>query len=229
MPFPSIQFFFQFLVLHLSRRKTRSKWFRKCLWCARHRKKSSSRVFIWSTKNLRNQNDFYWCQIDVRNHTVTTAINKWGRTSDEAKAVCETWYAVGVGGENCFFRGSGGISSTDGNGNPTDDDVSVFCTRGTTKTFILFGVDPTSNVEWATSSNLLKSEETNTSVKVEVTGTNPKGHGYVSATIDETTTFYYDIWVGSPQVEISYSQVSPSRVDVRLVGANGTDVYKLKK
>lgn len=169
----------------------------------------------------------YMTFVDVRNTTVLAAINKWGRNSDEAKAVCQAWYAVGVGGEKCFFRGGGDIVGVDGNGDPTGDDVGVFCNPNIVKTYYLIGVDPNANVVWNVSPNLEKDNDTNTSVEVQVNSSNViLGHAYLSATIDGTVVYYHDIWIGLPQVEISHYQVNPNRIDIRLVGANGTDVYK---
>jgi hypothetical protein len=163
--------------------------------------------------------------VDARNVTVTAAINKWGRNADETKAVCEAWYAVGVGGSECFYTGSGGIVNIGGNGNPTGEEVGVLCGRDA-KIYGLVGTDPNSNIVWESSPNLEISERPNNSVRVSPSATPTPGVAYITATIDGTTVLRYDLWLGEPQVEMRYEQTIPYQVYVHLEGANGTDITK---
>ncbi|WP_375559560.1 M4 family metallopeptidase [Bernardetia sp. OM2101] len=167
---------------------------------------------------------------DARIETIKAANDIFGAGSIEAKTVCQAWYAVGVGGNECSTRIISGNGGFGGGNDPTNQPskVDVICDRGN-KTYSLLFVDATSTVVWEVSPNLEKMNETSLSVTVRgrLNGTlaNTLGHAYVIAIVDGVA-YRQDIWIGEPQVEMRYEQTIPYQVYVHLEGANGTDVTK---
>ena len=166
--------------------------------------------------------------------TIRAAIDLFGRSSEEAKTVCKTWYAVGVGGNECSSRivdGNGtfesGNSPSDPN-NPNDPSnqsgaADVICDRGS-KTYALIFVSETSDVVWSVSSNLELVNRTQLTVTVRAR-TGSQGHAYVFANVDGVV-MQKNIWIGSPQATLRLQQTHPYQVALFIEGMAGTDISK---
>ncbi len=150
-------------------------------------------VYFTSTTNYNS----------ARTLTIQAAKDIYGANSIEALKVCQAWYAVGVGSNNCSDTYISGADPLCG-----------------IETYTLVDALST-NITWSVSTNNLKilpfPSPTNTTVTVAPKDVFSNGIGYIEAHTP-LQTIHKEIWVGSPQSSSSgLSSYGGTPVD--------TDVY----
>lgn len=148
----------------------------------------------------------------ARDLTIQAAKDLFGVNSIESATVCQSWYAVGVGNNNCIIPAE--ISGE-----------NVLCNSNSNYTYSITNLLPNSIVNWSYSTNaLILVSSLNNSITVKPINTTYNGIASVSATINGTTTTK-SFWIGKPKIDIELDSNS-NYVSIFLVGANGTDINK---
>ncbi|MBN2572700.1 MAG: M4 family metallopeptidase [Ignavibacteriales bacterium] len=121
---------------------------------------------------------------DARLYTIQAAEDLFGQSSVEASVTCQSWFAVGVGNNDCF-------DNVRISGNPS------VCYSGST-TYSLVGLTSNINVSWSVSSNLQIESSNNTSITVKAINSNTYGNASITANFQNASTTK-NIWVGLPE------------------------------
>jgi len=150
--------------------------------------------------------------LQARDLTIQSAKDLYGANSVEAVTVCQSWYSVGVGSNDC-------VLPLEINGN------NVICNSTVNYTYTITNLPPNSTVVWSYSTNaLILVSSTNTSITVKPVNSTYNGIAKVTATIAGKVTDKF-IWIGKPRIDLQ--MVSNSNyVDLYLIGANSSDINK---
>lgn len=130
---------------------------------------------------------------DARALTIQAAEDLYGEGSIEAASTCQSWFAVGVGDNNCQLN-----AEITGNQN--------IC--GSTSTTYSLNYTP-NNVNWSTSSNLQILSQNSASVTVKAINTSVNGNATITANIDGVNV-QKNIWVGKPIIQIIKENYDPN-------------------
>ena len=120
---------------------------------------------------------------DARLYTIQAAEDLFGQFSVEASIACQSWFAVGVGNNDCF-------DNVRINGNPS------VCYSGST-TYSLNGLSSNINVSWSVSSSLQILSSNNTSITVKAINNNVSGNATITANFQNNSKSK-NVWVGKP-------------------------------
>lgn len=141
--------------------------------------------------------------------TIQVAKDLYGEASIEAATTCQSWFAVGVGDNNC-------------NLNIEISGLQNICGNSTT-TYTL-NYTPTSTT-WSTSNNLQILSSNANSITVKPISTNINDIATITANINGTIV-QKEIWVGKPKITVELEPQGVNYVMVEMVGANGTIIDK---
>lgn len=120
--------------------------------------------------------------------TIQAANDLYGVNSVESATVCQSWYAVGVGSNNCA------IIPVAINGD------NVICNSATNYTYTITNLVAGSTVNWSVSTNsLILVNSNNTSINVKPINSTFNGSATITANVGGSITTK-TIWVGKPQI-----------------------------
>ncbi|WP_396171025.1 M4 family metallopeptidase [Flavobacterium sp.] len=125
----------------------------------------------------------------ARDLTIQAAKDLYGTNSIESVAVCQSWYAVGVGNNNCIVP-----LNIDGD--------KIICNATTNYTYTTTNLIPGSVVNWSYSTNALTLvNSTNTSITVKPINSTYSGSATITANVSGNTTTK-TIWIGKPSFTV---------------------------
>lgn len=144
--------------------------------------------------------------------TIQAAEDLYGESSIESSMVCLSWYAVGLGDNNCNVN----IELT---GNTNICNTSNY-------TYTLNYLPPTSSTNWSVTSNIQIVNSNNTSITIKPINTTINDLATITATISGISVIK-EIWIGKPKISIDMQAQANSinYVDVFLVGYQ-SDIMK---
>ena len=128
-------------------------------------------VYFTSTTNYQ----------DARNLTIQAAEDLYGAGSNEAITTCQSWFAVGVGNNDCNFSIEG---------------EETICTTNTF-TYNLIGGFPNVPVQWSTNSNLSIVASNNLSITVQTSNVLFGRQATITANV-QGETVQKTVWIGKP-------------------------------
>lgn len=148
----------------------------------------------------------------ARELTLQAAKDLYGVGSPEVIAVCQSWYAVGVGGNNC-------VSPLAITGN------AILCNSAINYTYNALYVVNGSTVNWSVSTNaLVVVNSTATSITVKPIHSSYNGIATITANVSGQLITKY-VWIGKPLFTTASSPFSPPTVVVvHAVGLNGVNI-----
>lgn len=146
----------------------------------------------------------------ARELTIQATEDLYAENSIESATVCQSWYAVGVGDNNC-------VVDIELNGNEN------ICGT-TTATYTLSYTPTNTTVIWSWSSNLIKLSSNNSSIVVKPSSSSVNGTATISANINGNIVQKI-IWVGKPKFNLQLEPTGINYVNVYMIG-NGTDINK---
>jgi hypothetical protein len=141
----------------------------------------------------------------ARQLTIQAAKDLYGENSIESASTCQSWYAVGVGDNNCTVD----IELT---GNSTICNTSNY-------TYALNYLPSNSNTSWSVTSNLQIINSNNSTITIKSVNSSFNGLATITATVNGITIIK-DIWIGKPKIKIDMDALGNSinYVDVFLLG-----------
>tara|TARA_R110000868_G_scaffold386758_2_gene655168 strand:+ start:772 stop:3264 length:2493 start_codon:yes stop_codon:yes gene_type:complete len=151
---------------------------------------------------------------DARMYTIQAAEDLFGQFSVEASITCQSWFAVGIGNNNCF-------DNVRIIGNP-----SVCYSNPTT--YNLNGSTSNINVTWSVSSNLQIVSSNNTSITVRALNSSSSGNASITASSQNTSTTK-NVWVGLPGTVGGLSHVSTfgcTKGEINVYSNGGAEQYE---
>lgn len=151
---------------------------------------------------------------DARTYTIQAAEDLFGQFSVEASVTCQSWFAVGVGNNDCF-------DNVRINGNPS------VCYSSST-TYSLDGLTSNINVSWSVSSNLQIISSNNLSITVKAINSTISGNASITASFQNTSTTK-NIWVGLPGTIGGLTHVSTfgcTKGEINVYSDGGAEQYE---
>tara|TARA_R110000868_G_scaffold321556_1_gene582560 strand:+ start:379 stop:1857 length:1479 start_codon:yes stop_codon:yes gene_type:complete len=151
---------------------------------------------------------------DARTYTIQAAEDLFGQFSVEASVTCQSWFAVGVGNNDCF-------DNVRINGNPS------VCYSSST-TYSLDGITSNINVSWSVSSNLQIISSNNLSITVKAINSNVSGNASITASF-QNTSITKNIWVGLPGTIGGLTHVSTfgcTKGEINVYSNGGAEQYE---
>ncbi|MCW2119279.1 M4 family metallopeptidase [Flavobacterium sp. 7A] len=150
-------------------------------------------VYFTSTTNYSQARDL----------TIQAAKDLYGANSVEVATTCQSWYAVGVGNNNCVAL----LVDISGD--------SVLCSSSTNSTYTVSNLLPGSIVNWSISTNaLLLVSSNNTSITVKPINATYNGVATITANIDGNPSTK-KIWIGKPSFNISRASSQEETCDTK--------------
>jgi bacillolysin len=120
----------------------------------------------------------------ARNLTIQAAKDLYGTNSIESATVCQSWYAVGVGDNNCVAQ----VTLT---GN------DVICDNSLNYAYTVSNLVSGNSITWSVSSSLLIVSSSNSNLIVKPISTNTNGSATITANVSGIITTK-TIWIGKP-------------------------------
>lgn len=140
--------------------------------------------------------------------TIQAAEDLFGENSVESATVCQSWFAVGLGNNNCTID-----IKLNGNENICET---------TTANYILSYTPTDTTVIWSLSSNLIKLSSNNSSITVKPSSSNVNGVGTISANINGNI-IQKVIWIGKPKFDLQLETLGTNYVNAFMIG-DGFDI-----
>lgn len=141
--------------------------------------------------------------LQAKDLTIQAAKDLYGTNSVESATVCQSWYAVGVGSNNCA------IIPVAINGD------NVICNSSTNYTYTITNLVAGSTVNWSVSTNsLILVSSNNTSITVKPINSTYKGNATITANIEGIITIK-TIWIGKPSFNISRASSQEETCDTK--------------
>lgn len=122
--------------------------------------------------------------MQARDLTIQAAKDLYGANSAESAIVCQAWYAVGVGNNNCIVP-------------PEIAGTGVICDPLTNYTYTITNLIPGSVSNWTLSPNLVLVNSSNSEIVVKPLNANFSGIATIKATVSGLTTLK-KIHIGKP-------------------------------
>lgn len=122
--------------------------------------------------------------LQARDLTIQAANDLYGTNSIEAATVCQSWYAVGVGNNNCVAQ----VTLT-GNG--------VICDTSLNYAYTVSNLVSGTSITWSVSSTLLIVSSSNSNIVVKPISTTTTGAATITANVSGIITTK-TIWIGKP-------------------------------
>lgn len=128
--------------------------------------------------------------LQAKDLTIQAAKDLYGVNSVESATVCQSWYAVGVGSNNCA------IIPVAINGD------NVICNSATNYTYTITNLVAGSTVNWSVSTNsLILVSSTNSTITVKPIDSNYNGSAIITANISGNI-ITKTIWIGKPAFSV---------------------------
>lgn len=147
----------------------------------------------------------------ARQLTIQAAEDLYGESSIESASACQSWYAVGVGDNNCNVD----IELT---GNPTICNTSNY-------TYTLNYILSNSNTNWSVTSGIQIINSNNSSITIKSINSFFNGIATITASISGTV-IKKDIWIGKPKFTFQFEPIGINYLSVDMIGSNNTDINK---
>ncbi|WP_310555690.1 M4 family metallopeptidase [Flavobacterium sp.] len=120
----------------------------------------------------------------ARDLTIQAAKDLYGTNSIESATVCQSWYAVGVGNNNCVAQ----VTLTGSN---------LICDTTLNYAYTVSNLVPGTSITWSVSSKLLIVSSSNSSLVVKPISTTTTGSATITANVSGIITTK-TIWIGKP-------------------------------
>lgn len=147
----------------------------------------------------------------ARQLTIQAAEDLYGESSIESASACQSWYAVGVGDNNCNV-------DIELIGNSTICNTSNY-------TYTLNYTPSSSSTSWSVTSGVQIISSNNSSITIKSINSSFNGTATITASIGGTV-IKKDIWIGKPKFTFEIEPLGINYIHVNMIGQNSSGITK---